>query len=115
MGMSVSRKKKIKKYIDINIDIVNTTRAQTRARTQAQTRTTNDGVILIVANTIAIATTHYTKIIEHEIKRGGGKGGKKLKVNGGKREKEEKICMYIWHDGNSYRYSNHPEPHSHFR
>ena len=93
--MSVSRKKKIKKYIDIDIDIVNTTRAQTRARTQAQTRTTNDGVILIVANTIAIATTHYTKIIEHEIKRGGGKGGKKLKVNGGKRKKNKRyVCIY---------------------
>ena len=99
--MSVSRKKKTKKYIDI----VNT--AQTRARA----RTTNNGVIL-VANTIAFATTHYIKIIGHKIKRGEGKGGKKLKVNGGKREKEEKICMYIWHDGNSYRYSNHPEPHS---
>ena len=63
---SVSRKKEIKKCIDIDIDIdiVNTTRARAR--------TTNDGVILIVANTISIAATHYTKIIEHEIKRGGG-------------------------------------------
>ena len=59
---SVSRKKEIKKCIDIDIDIdiVNTTRARAR--------TTNDGVILIVANTISIAATHYTKIIEHEIK-----------------------------------------------